>query len=51
LKNLKPDPLDIAPLDIAMTSIRMEPVWMALGEAAGVAASIALKARCRRPVR
>jgi len=29
---------------IAMTSIRMEPVWMALGEAAGVAASMALKA-------
>jgi len=29
---------------IAMTSIRMEPVWMTLGEAAGVAASMALKA-------
>ncbi len=29
---------------IAMTSIRMEPVWMTLGEAAGVAAAMALKA-------
>lgn len=29
---------------IAMTSIRMEPVWMTLGEAAGVAASMAIKA-------
>jgi len=28
---------------IAMTSIRMEPVWMILGESAGVAASLALK--------
>ena len=28
---------------IAMTSIRMEPVWMTLGEAAGVAAALALK--------
>ena len=28
---------------IAMTSIRMEPVWMTLGEAAGVAASLAIK--------
>ena len=28
---------------IAMTSIRMEPVWMTLGEAAGVAAAMALK--------
>ena len=27
---------------IAMTSIRMEPVWMTLGEAAGVAASLAI---------
>ncbi len=26
-----------------MTSIRMEPVWMILGESAGVAASIAIK--------
>ena len=26
-----------------MASIRMEPVWMILGESAGVAASIALK--------
>lgn len=29
---------------IAMTSIRMEPVWMILGESAGVAASLALRA-------
>lgn len=29
---------------IAMTSIRMEPVWMTLGEAAGVAASMAIEA-------
>jgi len=29
---------------IAMTSIRMEPVWMTLGEASGVAAAMALKA-------
>lgn len=28
---------------IAMTSIRMEPVWMTLGESAGVAAALALK--------
>ena len=28
---------------IAMTSIRMEPVWMILGESAGVAAAIAVK--------
>ena len=28
---------------IAMTSIRMEPVWMTLGEAAGVAAAMALQ--------
>ncbi len=28
---------------IAMTSIRMEPVWMTLGEASGVAAALALK--------
>ena len=27
---------------IAMTSIRMEPVWMTLGEAAGIAASLAI---------
>jgi hypothetical protein len=33
---------------IAMTSIRMEPVWMILGESAGVAAALAL--RQRRPV-
>ena len=29
---------------IAMTSIRMEPVWMTLGEASGVAAAMALQA-------
>ena len=30
---------------IAMTSIRMEPVWMILGESAGVAAALAVKGR------
>ena len=30
---------------IAMTSLRMEPVWMILGESAGVAAAMASKAR------
>ncbi|MDX9971398.1 MAG: FAD-dependent oxidoreductase [FCB group bacterium] len=33
---------------IAMTSVRMEPVWMILGESAGVAAAIA--SRRRKPV-
>jgi hypothetical protein len=28
---------------IAMTSVRMEPVWMMLGESAGLAASLAVK--------
>ena len=28
-----------------MTSIRMEPVWMMLGESAGVAASMAVKGK------
>jgi len=31
---------------IAMTSIRMEPVWMTLAEAAGVAASMAITGEC-----
>ena len=30
---------------IAMTSIRMEPVWMILGESAGVAAAMAIRNR------
>lgn len=30
---------------VAMTSIRMEPVWMMLGESAGVAASMAIRSR------
>jgi hypothetical protein len=32
---------------IAMTSIRMEPVWMILGESAGVAAAIAARESVR----
>ncbi len=31
---------------IAMTSIRMEPVWMTLGESAGVAATLAIERAC-----
>lgn len=37
-------PVCISASHIAMTSIRMEPVWMILGESAGVAASMAVKA-------
>lgn len=29
-----------------MTSLRMEPVWMTLGESAGIAATIAVERRC-----
>ncbi|MDA0323910.1 MAG: FAD-dependent oxidoreductase [Verrucomicrobia bacterium] len=38
-------PLCVSASHIAMTSIRMEPVWMILGESAGVAASMAMKDR------
>jgi hypothetical protein len=36
-------PVCLSASHIAMTSIRMEPVWMILGESAGVAASMAVK--------
>lgn len=36
-------PVCLSASHIAMTSIRMEPVWMVLGESAGVAAAMAVK--------
>lgn len=38
-------PVCVSASHIAMTSIRMEPVWMILGESVGIAASLALRNR------
>lgn len=39
-------PVCLSASHIAMTSIRMEPVWMILGESAGVASAIAVRNDC-----
>lgn len=39
-------PVPVSGTHVGFSTLRMEPCWMALGEAAGVAASLALRNRC-----